>query len=171
MQECKDKSGQYKRRQKRREDNFLKRTSAQSRTPLTALTKPELKVRGGNMKTERRIKAATIKRLEDRITSYKIEETANEELLNHMNDALMYAQNNQSSLYETIETTLMELLKEEAQRDGTNPDDVLVTHEDTQKLVDFIAESMQNHIHKVNGNGNRYRCSPYLMGLVMNQYI
>ena len=109
--------------------------------------------------------------MEDIITSYKIEEAVNEELLNHINDTLMCAQNNQSSLYETIETTLMELLKEEAQRDGTNPNEVSVTHEDTQKLVDFIAESMRNHIHKVNGNENRYRFSPYLMGLAMNQYI
>ena len=67
----------------------------------------------------------------------------------------------------------MELLREEARRDGTNPDKVLVSHDDTQKLVDFIAESMRNHIHKVNRNANRYRFSPYLMvmGLAMNQYI
>ena len=94
-----------------------------------------------------------------------------EELLNPMNDALNYAQKNQSVLHNGIELTLLDILKEEAARDGTNPEEVLLSHEDTNKLVQFIADSLKNHIHKVNGNKNLYRFSPYLTGLGMNQYL
>ncbi|KAL7537400.1 hypothetical protein ACHAXR_010211 [Thalassiosira sp. AJA248-18] len=100
-----------------------------------------------------------------------MEEEMTEELVNHLNEALEYAQSNQSSLRKSIESSLLELLKEEAERDGSSTEDVLLSHEDTKQLVDFIAESMKNHIHKVNGNENRYRFSPYLMGLSMSHYL
>ena len=91
-------------------------------------------------------------------------------LLDHLNESLECAQNNKNALGATIESGLLELLTEEAEKCGSNVE-VSITKAETKQLIDFIAESMKNHLHKLNGNTNRYRYSPYLMGLSMNLYL
>ena len=64
----------------------------------------------------------------------------------------------------------MELLKEESASLHNSETD-LVSHEDTQPLCEFLAESMRNHIHKVNGHKNRYRFNSYTTRLARNQLL
>ena len=78
--------------------------------------------------------------------------------LNHLNESLEYAQNNKDALGATIESGLLELLTEEAEKCDSNVE-VAITKAETKQLIDFIAESMKNHLHKLNGNTNRYRYS------------
>ena len=54
-------------------------------------------------------------------------------------------------------------------KDG-NDSDALLSRQDTQNLIDFIVEAMQNDTIKLVGDNN-FRYSPYLMGLAMNQYL
>ena len=54
-------------------------------------------------------------------------------------------------------------------KDDTNSD-ALLSRQDTQKLIDFIVEAMQNHTIKLVGDNN-FRYLPYLMGLAINKYL
>ena len=168
---CKDKSSVKKLHEKKALENAVQRISPSSKTVWSRHQKSEIKVKSKNLNIQRRSKAQTIKRLKDKISLYKMEVAMDEELLTHMNEALNYAQANPSVIRNDIESTLLDILKEEAARDGTNPEEVLLTHEDTNKLVQYIADSMKNHIHKVNENKNRYRFLPYVTGLAMNQFL
>ena len=109
---------------------------------------PGIKVKSNKLRPGRQSKAKTIKHLEDKIVSYKM----GKELINHMNDALNYTQEKQSVLCNGIKSTLLDILKEEAARYGTNPEEILLSQDHTNKLVQFIAHSTKNNIHKVNGN-------------------
>jgi hypothetical protein len=155
----------------RRVKHHDERTSPRSTTPLTSLTPPELKLRGERLRIQRRSTAATIQRLKDRVKSQKKDMDMSKELTNHLYESLEYAQNNPRLMKESIESSLLELLKDEAERDGSSSVDVLLDHKDTKQIVDFFTESMKNHIHKVNGHEGRYRFSPHLMGMSMNLYL
>ena len=168
---CKNKSTVKDWQLERRVKNQAQRVSPHSSTPLSALSTEELKVRSKALKMQRRSKAAMIKILKEKIESYKVECEMSEELLNHMNEALECASTNKAQFQHDIKSTLVELLTEEAKKNGVVGEDALLSHEDTQQFVDFLTESMRNHIRKVEGNKTLYRFSPYLMGLAMNQYL
>ena len=95
---------------------------------------------------------------------------ASEEVMKHLNEALEYALENKAALGATMEAGLLELLKEESGKSGLVGDDVL-TREEIAQLVEHVSESMKNHIRMLAGKKNRFRFSPYLMGLSMNLYL
>ena len=73
---------------------------------------------------------------------------------------------------EDVRTSLEECFEEMINakvKDGTDSDSLLSSKE-TQNLIGFIVEAMQNHTIKLVGDKN-FRYSPYLMGLAMNQYL
>jgi len=77
---------------------------------LTSLEKDELKIRGEALKSQRRSKAVTIKRLKERVESQRMENKMTKELINHLNEYLEYAQSNKDALGATIESGLLEFL-------------------------------------------------------------
>ncbi|KAL7547467.1 hypothetical protein ACHAWF_010769 [Thalassiosira exigua] len=156
---------------KRRGQNKSLRVSPKSKVPWTSNTYEEIKVRAANAKVQRKSMKATIKRLKQKIDEQEVEKALTEELLNHMNEALEYAKNNKEKLHQSLESNLKELLKEQAKDMGTNPEQLLLSTEDTQELVECIVESMTNHIHKVNGHDNLYRFNAKTTGLAMNLLI
>jgi len=168
---CKTKESVKANREKKRIENHDQRTSPHSNTAFIHLTDKETTVRVKKMNVERKKKEATIKRLKKKLAERDVEQELNEEVLNHLKKALEYAQKNQEAMRKDIDSTLLEMLKEAAKQNGNSTEEELLTHEDTKQLVEFIAESMRNHIHKVAGNHNRYRFSSYLTGLAMSQYI
>ena len=161
-------SGPTKRRQ---EQNCDLRTRADSPVGVVHLKEDELKERVKNLNTQRRSKAATIKRLKDKIKALEVNRELGEQMITHLKEALESTQKDKALFNENIESTLKELLKEEADRKGTTLEDEMLSKEETQQFVDFISESITNHIHKLNGNPNLYRFSPYIMGLSMNHYL
>ena len=79
-----------------------------------------------------------------------MENKMSEELLDHLNKSLEYAQNNKDAPGVTVEFGLLELLTEEAEKYGSN-DEVSTAKAKTKQLVNFTAESMENHLcHKLN---------------------
>ena len=154
----------------RRVENYDKRVAPDSTTPFSALTPEEVKVRVHALNLQRKSAAATIERLKAKIEWFMVELEMNVEMKDFLEESLEHALKNKQELYKDIESTLLELLKEDASKSGSGSVDNLLTHEDTKQLVEFIAESMRNHIHKVNGHKNRYRFSPYLTGLAMGQF-
>ena len=98
------------------------------------------------MNSQRKSKAAILKRYKTRVENYKVEEQLTEELLDHMHEALECAQNNPKELHQSIESALNDLLKGEVKKDGSSHDDALLNNKETKQLVEFVSESMRNHI-------------------------
>ncbi|KAL7524395.1 hypothetical protein ACHAWF_004195 [Thalassiosira exigua] len=167
---CQLKINDVKWKEKRREQNKALRVSPKSKVPWTSNTYEEIKVRAANAKVQRKSMKATIKRLKQKIDEQEVEMALTEELLNQMNEALEYAKNNKEKLQQSLESNLKELLEEQAKDMGTSPEQLLST-DDTQELVEYLAESMTNHIHKVNGHDNLYKFNAKTTGLAMNLLI
>ena len=75
---------------------------------------------------------------------------ASEEVMKHINEALNYSMTNKTTLGATMEEGLLELLKEESGKSGLVGDNVL-TREETAQLVEYVSESMKNHIRPLDG--------------------
>ena len=54
---------------------------------------------------------------------------------------------------------------------GVSVDDIKWTEEETNELCEYLAESMKNHIHKVNGAPNMYSFSPKTTGMALSLLI
>ena len=134
-----------KQKSDRREKNRDARVAPQSKVPWESLLTPEVSARAGNLKAERRTKAALIERSREVILTRSREMEAFEEVMKHLNEALEYALENKAALGATMEAGLLELLKEESGKSGLVGDDVL-TREETAQLVEHVSESMKNHI-------------------------
>ena len=68
-----------------------------------------------------------------------------DKLITHPNTALEYAMKNKAALEASIESGLLELMREEA------GDDCDLTKAKAKKFVDYIAESMKNHVRQLTG--------------------
>ncbi|KAL7554136.1 hypothetical protein ACHAWF_017538, partial [Thalassiosira exigua] len=146
---CQLRINHVKQRDKRREENHANRVSPTSTVPWTSLTDSEIKIRAAKANIQRRSRATAIKRMKQKIANHKVEMALSEELLDHMDESLNYARNNKDKLRDSIESSLLELMRDEAKKMGDSDDEDLITEEETKDLVDFVAESMRNHIHKL----------------------
>ena len=83
----------------------------------------------------------------------KVEMELMEETLTTMKEAFAYASSEQgcSPHDASIEVILLELMKEESKRNGSNIDELTWSKEETKELCDNVAESMRNLIHNANG--------------------
>jgi len=104
------------------------RTKPESSVPLTALTKEELKASDKALKAQRRLSSTIVKRLKEMIAADKIEMKLSEEPLNHLSERLEYARHNKASLHDSIESSLLELLKEVSDTDDINKEELLLMH-------------------------------------------
>ena len=91
---------------------------------------------------------ATIKCLERRIIANETEMVMTEELLNYLDEALEHAQNHLDKLHGDVKSDILEVIKEEAQIAGSKDGNSFITNEETDQLVEYIAESIQNYIGK-----------------------
>ena len=114
-----------------------------------------------------------IVRLKARLQDSIIEMELMEETLTAMKEALEYSTSAEGCLPPdaSIEESLLKLMKEEAKLNKSNTDDIAWSKEETKDLCDYVAESMRNHIHKVNGKPGLYRFSPKTTGMAMCQLI
>ena len=167
----KKKVGKWQEKRREREENKDHRVSPSSNVAWKNLTSQEAAIRSKKLKDLSDSHAAKVQRIEKKIESQMIELELTEELLNHMSEALAMAQADKAGLRESIQNSLADILKEEGRKLGADIEKISTTNNETNQLVEFIAESMHNHIHKMEGNENLYRFSPYLAGLSLNQYI
>ena len=96
-----------------------------------------------------------------------------EETFTAMNKALEFATSNNGrpSLDESIEESLLQLMKEEAKRIKSNIDDITRSKEENTELCECIVESMKNHMHMVDGKPGLYPFSPKTTCMAMCQLI
>ena len=110
-----------------------------------------------------------IVRLKTRLQDSIIEMELMGETLTAMNNALEYSTSakGRPSLDASIEESLLELTKEEAEENKSNIEDIAWSKEETKDLYDYFAESMRNHMHKVDGKPSLYHFSPKTTGMAM----
>ena len=85
-----------------------------------------------------------------------------------MSDALNMCKKNPKEVRSSLKQYFEEMINAKV-KDGTDSDSLLSSKE-TQNLIGFIVEAMQNHTIKLVGD-KKFRYSPYLMGLAINQYL
>ena len=147
---CQNKTKWTKQKSERREKNRDARVAPRSRAPWKSLTAVEVSTRAGHLKVERKSKATIIKRLRERIKTQSRVMVASDGVMKHINEALDYSLANKTALGATMEEGLLELLKEESEKSGLVGDYVL-TKEETCQLVEYVSESMKNHIRLLGG--------------------
>jgi len=118
-QSCQSKKWSHIAVMKRRAKNSELRVDPGSSVPFSALDKKEVSRRVGKMKTRRRSKAATLKRFKEKLLSQHREMEVSEQFNKHLNEALDYAVNNRDALEATLESSILQILQEEAGKDGT----------------------------------------------------
>ena len=165
---CKNKQTSGAWRQKRKESNSEKRSSPSSRCNWTKLNDSELSSLAKRLNSRRTIKEAKIKLMKRKIKEFEEDAQIQDETLQMMSDALDKCKKNPEDVRSSLEECFEEMINAKV-KDGTDSDSLLSSKE-TQDLIDFIVEAMQNHTIKLVGNKN-FRYSPYLMGLAMNQYL
>ena len=65
-----------------------------------------------------------------------------EELSDYLDEALEHAQNNPYKLCDGIKPVFLEVIKEEAENAGSNDGNNFITGEETEQLIDYVAESI-----------------------------
>ena len=134
--------------------NHTARMSPQSNCLLTSLMDDELMQRGRANSPERNSKNKTTERIEKRVESLTMDQKMLEELLDEMNKALEHVKSCPEETCESIELALLELLKEEAEKDGSKLDTVSMDSEESKELVNYLVQALKNHLLKVNEKGN-----------------
>ncbi len=85
---------------------------------MTSLAKDEISTCANGIITQHRSKALTIKISKERIQALRLGIEMSDEPLLHTNKALEYALNNKDALQTSIEGSLIQLMKDKAERNG-----------------------------------------------------
>ena len=117
--------------------------SPSSKVPWKHRIEDELTAVCRTVKSERRKFRVTMKCLEERIKANEMEMAMTEELLDYLNEALDHAQNHLDKLCSDIKPVLLEVIKEEAQSARTKDGNSCITDEETEQLVEYVAESIK----------------------------
>ncbi|KAL7532996.1 hypothetical protein ACHAXR_004981 [Thalassiosira sp. AJA248-18] len=157
--------------QKRREGNKESRNSAYSTVPWASRTKEELKNVSKTLNQERKSLKACIKMLKKKIKDTTVEKECTDEVFDQFDRALEHAKRNTEKLRGDIKTTLTNMIKDETSRVGTDTNVTDLSEDDTERLADYLIETIQNYSLKKVGKKNRVRFSPYLMGISMAQFL
>jgi hypothetical protein len=157
--------GKMKKMTTRREMNRDGWVLPKRNVPWDYFDKKEVTPRASHVRTRRRSKAVTIRRLTEKIKTLRSEMDFSDKFITHLNAALEYAIKNKVALEVSIESGLLELLKEEA------GDDCNLAKAKAKQLVDSVAGSMKNHVRPLKGHKNWFRYSLYPVGLPMNLYL
>ena len=167
--ECQLAKAKEKQLQRKREENMAERTAADSTTPLTDLTKEELKIRGAALKRQRDIQSIRLKRaLKSIKTKDKLLKTMSPGIRTNVQNSLDYANENPGLVHDEVSKVLMELIEKENRSLGGS---VSLKEEDCMPIIETIIDEIKNQCRVFNKQKSQCRYSSSLVGLAMSLYL
>eukprot|EP00986_Skeletonema_menzelii_P020755 scaffold32210_cov114-Skeletonema_menzelii.AAC.1 len=163
--DCQLANGKEKQLQRKREENLSERTAASSTTPLTHLTKEELKLRGKAMKRQHDIIAIRLKRAL----------ATKDELLNKMSPGMKtnvensfhFANENTGLVHDQVSKVLREII----QKENTTLGGKVLLEEDCEPIVEMIIDEIRNQCRVFNNQKTQCKYSSSLVGLAMSLFL